>query len=187
MGLVFVAFGFGTEEGVFAALFLMFNHAIIKSLLFLSGSYLVYNSKDKYIHEANGMAKHLPITSFLFALGAFAIVGLPPFAGFWSKLAVLTAAADSNMILIMTLVLMVSVVELVYYMRVVNRVYFFKKEESVKTTRPTYNGMLAMLVLGAIILIVGFYPDVITGILHKASAELMDKGHYIKEVLTLNK
>ncbi len=186
MGLVLVAFGFGTEEGVFAALFLMFNHAIIKSLLFLSGSYLVYNSKEKFIHEASGMAKYLPVTSFLFALGAFAIVGLPPFAGFWSKLAVLTAAADSNMILIMVLVLMVSVVELVYYMRVVNRIYFFKKEESVETTRPTYNGMFAMLVLGAIILLIGFYPDAITGILHKASAELMDKSHYIKEVLTLN-
>jgi len=186
MGLVFVAFGFGTEEGVFAALFLMFNHAIIKSLLFLSGSYLVYNSKDKFINEASGMGKYLPITSFLFALGAFAIVGLPPFAGFWSKLAVLTAAADSHMILIIALVLIVSVIELVYYLRVVNRIYFFKKEDHVQTTRPSYNGVFAMVVLGVIILVIGFYPDAITGILHKASADLMDKSKYIQDVLSLN-
>jgi proton-translocating NADH-quinone oxidoreductase chain N len=186
LGLVFVAFGFGTEEGVFAALFLMFNHAIIKSLLFLSGSYLVYNSKDKFINEASGMGKYLPITSFLFALGAFAIVGLPPFAGFWSKLAVLTAAADSHMILIIALVLIVSVIELVYYLRVVNRIYFFKKEDHVQTTRPSYNGVFAMVVLGVIILVIGFYPDAITGILHKASADLMDKSKYIQDVLSLN-
>lgn len=185
MGLVMVAFGFGTEEGVFAALFLMFNHAIIKSLLFFSGSYLVYNSEKKEISEVNGMAKHLPITSLLFALGAFAIVGLPPFAGFWSKLSVLTAAADSNMLLILALVLMVSVVELVYYLRVVNRIYFFKKEASVEPKRPTFNALIVMITLGAIILLVGFYPDSVTGFLHKASADLMDKTQYIHNVLSV--
>ena len=185
MGLVLVAFGFGTKEGVFAALFLMLNHAIIKSLLFFSGSYLTYNSTEKKISEVNGMSKYLPITSLLFALGAFAIVGLPPFAGFWSKLAVLTAAADSNMILIMVLVLMVSVVELVYYLRVVNRVYFFKKEEAVKPQKPTFNALIVMLVLGAIILLIGFYPDAVTGMLHKATNSLMDKGQYIQNVLSL--
>ena len=131
------------------------------------------------------MAKFLPITSFLFALGAFAIVGLPPFAGFWSKLSVMTAAADSNMILIMALVLIVSVVELVYYLRVVNRVYFFKKEESIKPQRPTLNALAVMLVLGALILVIGFYPDAVTGVLHKASATLMEKGQYIHHVLSL--
>ncbi len=185
MGLVLVAFGFGTKEGVFAALFLMLNHAIIKSLLFFSGSYLVYNSTEKNIVEVNGMAKFLPITSLLFALGAFAIVGLPPFAGFWSKLAVMTAAADSNMILIMALVLIVSVVELVYYLRVVNRVYFFKKEADIKPQRPTVNALIVMLILGVIILVIGFYPDAVTGILHKASASLMEKGQYIHNVLSL--
>lgn len=186
MGLVLVAFGFGTEEGVFAALFLIFNHAIIKSLLFLSGSYLVYNSKSKYINEVNGMSKYLPITSLLFTIGAFAIVGLPPFAGFWSKLSVLTAAADSNMLLVISLILVVSVVELVYYLRVINRIYFFNKEEDTVPKKPTFNALIAMVTLGAIILIIGFYPDAITGILHKASADLLDKSKYIQDVLSLN-
>ncbi|HDO26498.1 MAG TPA: proton-conducting membrane transporter [Bacteroidetes bacterium] len=187
MGLVMVAFGMGTEEGVFAALFMILNHAIIKSLLFFSGSYLVYNSKHKYIKEVNGMSKYLPITSLLFALGAFAIVGLPPFAGFWSKLSMLTAAADSNMLFIIALVLIVSVVELVYYLRVVNRIYFFNKEEKTEPKKPTFNALIVMITLGALILVIGFYPDAITGILHKASADLMDKGQYIHDVLSLNK
>ncbi len=184
MGLVLVAFGIGKEEGVFAALFLMFNHAIIKGLLFLSGSYLVYHSKDKYLSELNGIGKIMPLTSFLFALAAFAIVGFPPFAGFWSKLAVLTAAADSGMLLIVGLILSVSVIEVVYYLRVVNRIYFVKRETDVEIQKPTPQAMLSMLVLGAIIIAVGFYPDVITGILHKASAALLDKTTYINEVLS---
>ena len=153
MGLVMVAFGIGTIEGVYAALFLMLNHAIIKPLLFLSGSYLVFNSKNKLISEVNGLGKYLPITSLLFALGAFAIVGLPPFAGFWSKLSVLMAAANEGMLLIIALILMVSVVEIVYYFRVVNRIYFFEKSEDVTPHKPTVNAMFSMIVLGVLLLL----------------------------------
>ena len=186
MGLVLVAFGIGKEEGVYAALFLMFNHAVIKSLLFMSGSYLVYKSKNKYISELNGIGKMMPVTSFLFALGAFAIVGFPPFAGFWSKLAVLTAAADSGMLLIIALILSISLIEVVYYLRVVNRIYFVKRETDLEITKPTPQAMFSMLVLGAIILVIGFYPDLITGMLHKASAALLDKGSYLNDVLSLS-
>ena len=187
MGLVFIAFGLGTNAGVFAALFLMLNHAIIKPLLFLSGSYLVFNSKDKYISQVSGLAKQMPITSFLFALGAFAIVGLPPFSGFWSKLSILTAAADANMLLIIALILIVSVVELVYYFRVVNRLYFFKfdKEVSVTPHKPGINGLIAMMALGILILLIGIYPDSVTGILHRASDDLLNTRQYIDNVLNL--
>ncbi len=185
MGLVLVAFGIGTEAGVFAALFLMFNHAIIKSLLFYAGSYLVFNSKEKYINDVSGLGKSMPITSFLFALGAFAIVGLPPFAGFWSKLYFLIAAADSGMIMIIALILIVSIVEIVYYFRVVNKIYFSKKEAHVVPQRPTFNALFSMIVLGLIVIIIGFFPDLITGILHDASRDLMDKTDYINNVLSI--
>jgi len=132
------------------------------------------------------MGKHIPVTSILFALGAFAIVGLPPFAGFWSKLSILTAAADENMIIIIALILIVSIVELVYYLRVVNRIYFFKMAEGVEPKKPTFNALFVMVTLGVIILLVGFYPDAITGVLHKASGDLLDKTKYIQDVLSLN-
>jgi len=186
MGLVLIAFGIGTKEGVYAALFLMFNHAVIKSLLFLSASYLVYNSKKKLVSEMNGIGKLMPVTAFLFALAAFAIIGLPPFAGFWSKLSLLMAAAHSQMQLIIALILMVSVVEVVYYIRVVNRMFFVKPVTEVTIKKPSYNAMLAMMILGVVVLLIGFYPDAITGLLHKASAELIDKSGYVDKVLSLS-
>lgn len=185
MGLVFVAFGIGTLEGVYAALFLMLNHAIIKPLLFLSGSQLVFNSQEKLIKEVNGLGKYMPLTSVLFALGAFAIVGLPPFAGFWSKLSFLTAAANEGMLLIIAIILIVSVVEIVYYFRVVNRIYFFDKAENTEPHKPRVNAIIAMSILGALILIIGFNPDVVSTFLHKASADLMDTQQYINNVFAV--
>jgi proton-translocating NADH-quinone oxidoreductase chain N len=184
MGLVFVAFGIGTKEGVFAALFIMLNHAIIKPLLFFSGSYLVYHSKKKHISDVDGMGKLAPFTSIVFTLGAFSIVGLPPFAGFWSKLSFLVAAANSNMILIIALILIVSVVEIVYYMRVVNRIFFFKRSIGLLARRPTFNAYIVMTVLGLAILLIGFYPDSVSSYLQNAANSLFDKSQYIHSVLT---
>ncbi len=184
MGLVMVAFGLGTKEGVFAALFIMLNHAIIKPMLFFSGSYLVYHSKKKYISDIDGMGKLAPFTSIVFALGAFAIVGLPPFAGFWGKLSFLMAAADSNMILIIVLILAVSVVELVYYMRVVNRIFFFKRTVGLLARRPTINAYVVMSVLALMVLVIGFFPDSVSGYIQAASDTLYDKAQYIHNVLT---
>ncbi len=185
MGLVIVAFGIGTLEGVYAALFLMLNHAIIKPLLFFSGSYLVFNSKEKQISEINGLGKYMPLTGIFFALGAFAIVGLPPFAGFWSKLSILTAAANEGLLLIITLILIVSIIEIVYYFRVVNRIFIqkYNKDESVVPHKPKFNAIISMLTLAIIILVIGFYPDVVTGILHNASKDLMNTHEYINNVL----
>jgi len=184
MGLVLVSFGIGTKEGIFAALFIMLNHAIIKPLLFFSGSYLTYFSKKKTISDAEGMGKYAPFTSLIFTLGAFAIVGLPPFAGFWSKLSFLVAAADSNMILIIALILTVSVVELVYYLRVVNKLFFFKRKTHLLIRRPTINAYIVMSVLAILILVIGFYPDSVSFYLHNAANSLADKSQYIHSVLT---
>ncbi len=186
MGLVLIAFGIGTKTAVFAALFLMFNHAVIKSLLFMTGSILMYNSKDKTISTLNGMGKKLPFISLLFSLGAFAIVGLPPFSGFWSKLYILTAAAGEEMILLIGAILAVSIVEIVYYFRVVSKMYFAEETEHITIFKPSVNAKIAMGILGAVILIIGLYPDLITGYLHNAADMILDKASYIDFVLNSN-
>jgi len=186
MGLVLIAFGIGTKASVFAALFLIFNHAVIKSLLFMTGSILMYNSKTKTISSLNGIAKKLPYVSILFAIGAFAIVGLPPFSGFWSKLYILTAAADKEMIFLILAILAVSIVEIVYYFRVVSNLYFAEDKEHIDIYKPSTNALIAMGILGVSIIVVGVYPDLITGYLHNAADILLDKASYIKFVLNNN-
>jgi proton-translocating NADH-quinone oxidoreductase chain N len=183
MGFVLIAFGIGTREAVFGALFLMFNHAVIKSLLFMSGSFFVYNSTSKEINGLSGIGKKFPYMGFLFSLGAFAIVGLPPFSGFWSKLYILIAAADESMLVLVAIILMVSIVEIVYYFRVVAKLYFGKPTEEEVVHKPTFGGYFSMTILAAVILVVGFYPDLITGFLHRAADTLLDKGAYISNVL----
>ena len=187
MGLVLVAFGIGTHEAVFAAIFLMFNHAIIKGMLFLSATYLVYHSKEKNISDLDGIGKLMPFTAFLFALGSLAIVGLPPFAGFWSKLYILMAAADVRLIAVIAIILVVSVIEIVYYFRVLHRIYFKERISTVEIKIPSLNAKFAMLILALVIVIIGIYPDLISGLIERAATDLLDKQHYIQSVLSVGR
>ncbi len=183
IGLIMIAFSFNTYLGIFAGIFFMINHALIKSLLFFSGSFLVYNSKNKYINDLSGFAKYMPVTAFLFGLAAFAIVGFPPLSGFWSKLYLLKAAADKNMIVLIITILAVSMVELVYYFRVLHKLYFDEPTGEYEPKRPRWNALAAMIVLAALIVAIGIYPDLITGYIDKAATAIMDKSHYIQSVI----
>ncbi len=186
MGVVLIAFGIGSDTAIFAALFLMFNHAIIKSMLFFSSSYLLYNSTTKSISQLSGIAKKTPFVAFIFALGAFAIVGLPPFSGFWSKLYLLMAAADEKMLMLIGTILVISVIEIIYYFRIIGKLYYGKEEGNMEIQKPSINGMLAMGILGATIIAVGVYPDLVTGIIQNAADALVDKSTYINSVITEN-
>ena len=183
VGLVLIAFGIGSKLAVFGAIFLMLNHAVIKSLLFMTGSYFIYNSDDKRLVGLNGMHKQLPYVSALFSLAAFAIVGFPPFSGFWSKFYILISASDQKMMVLIIGILLVTIIELVYYLRAVGRIYFAKEEMEAVSHKPSVNALVAMSLLAVFIIVVGIYPDIITGYLNDAASALLDKSHYIQQIL----
>ncbi len=179
MGLVIIAFGIGTEPSVRAAMFQMFNHALIKSLLFFAAGYLVFHSGSKKISALDGLGHDKPLTSFFFAFGALAIIGLPPFSGFWSKLYILLSVADAGLMIPVILILVSSIIEAVYYLRVVSRLYFYK-EEATDVRRTPVSGLVAMGILTVVILLVGFYPNLILDWMTPAATDLLDRAAYIK-------
>ncbi len=184
IGLVMIAFSFNTFWGFFAGIFLMLNHALIKSLLFFSASFLAYNSPKKYIRDIQGFGRYMPVTAFLFGFGALAIVGFPPFSGFWSKLYLLLAASQKHYIVLIIVILSVSVVELVYYLRVVHKLYFAEPTGEYQPHKPRWNAVLAMVLLAVAILAIGIYPGLVTDYIARAAQAIMDKTHYINSVLT---
>ncbi len=186
VGLVLIAFGIGSKLAVFGALFLMLNHAVIKSLLFMTGSYFIYNTDNKKLKSLNGIHKRLPLVSFFFSLGALAIVGFPPFAGFWSKFYILIAAGDARHVYLIVGVLGVTIIELTYYLRIVGRIYFAKEEEEPASHKPSINAIIAMSALALFILVIGVYPDLIMQPLNQAADALLNKTHYINQILSLN-
>src|SRR5207249_2968735 len=94
LGYMVMAVGLTSNE---AAMFHLFTHAFFKALLFLAaGSVLVSLHHEQDIWKMGGLAPKLKITFATFAVGALALVGCPPFSGFFSKDAILALAYQHN-------------------------------------------------------------------------------------------
>jgi NADH-quinone oxidoreductase subunit L len=75
--------GAGNQSGV--AMFHLFNHAFFKALLFLCAGAVIHAVGTQDIFKMGGLRKLMPITSMAMLVGALALSGIPPFAGFFSK------------------------------------------------------------------------------------------------------
>ena len=63
----------------------VWNHALFKSLLFLSAGSVIHAARTREIDHLGGLAKAMPWTALCFLVGAVAICGLPPLNGFVSE------------------------------------------------------------------------------------------------------
>ncbi|MCY0886318.1 MAG: proton-conducting transporter membrane subunit [Firmicutes bacterium] len=84
MGLIALGFGFGGVALV-GALLHIWTHAVTKTLLFYDAGQVRLAYGGSTLGRARGVLRQLPWTGGLLGLGAAAIVGLPPFAPFWSE------------------------------------------------------------------------------------------------------
>src|SRR6185437_1933151 len=85
--------------GYTAAMFHLFTHAMFKGLLFLCAGSVIHFIHSNEMKDMGGLRKYLPITHITFLVACLAISGIPPFAGFFSKEEILSAAYQNNMII----------------------------------------------------------------------------------------
>jgi NADH-quinone oxidoreductase subunit L len=95
LGYMMMAVGLASND---AAMFHLFTHAFFKALLFLgAGSIIVMLHHEQNIWKMGGLSRRLPVTFVTFTVGALALIGCPPFSGFFSKDAILALAYERNL------------------------------------------------------------------------------------------
>src|SRR6187455_2091700 len=90
--------GYAGENGLgyTASMFHLFTHAFFKSLLFLGAGMVIHFIHSNEMKDMGGLRKYMPVTHLVFLLACLSIAGIPPFAGFFSKEEILTAAYHGN-------------------------------------------------------------------------------------------
>jgi hydrogenase-4 component F len=91
MGIIAVGLGFGGTIGLYGALLHTLNHAIGKSVLFLSSGDVVLAYRSRESAEIRGVLSALPFSGGVMLLGSLAILGSPPFGPFLSELTIVRA------------------------------------------------------------------------------------------------
>ncbi|WP_419729273.1 NADH-quinone oxidoreductase subunit L [Lichenicola sp.] len=90
LGYMFIAAGAGAYQ---ASMFHLTTHAFFKALLFLSAGSVIHGlAGEQDMFKMGGLWRKLPITYAAMWAGSLALAGIPPFAGWWSKDAIIDAA-----------------------------------------------------------------------------------------------
>ena len=96
IGYMIMASGFGPAGYAFAIMHLL-THGFFKAGMFLGAGSVMHGMNDEVnMRRYGGLAKFMPVTSITFGLGYLAIIGVPPFAGFYSKDKIIETAFNAG-------------------------------------------------------------------------------------------
>jgi proton-translocating NADH-quinone oxidoreductase chain N len=102
----------------------LFNHAIFKSLLFVTSSSLEQRAGTTNMEKMGGLDSRMRITSFTSILASLSTAGVPPLSGFWSKLLIIMALWQEGHTTYAVIAVLLSVVTLAYLLRMQRKVFF---------------------------------------------------------------
>ena len=158
-----------------AGLFHLSTHAIFKALLFLSAGSILHSVKTKYMDEMGGLRKYMPITYVAMLVGAFALSGIPPFSGFFSKDEIVHLTWTSgNMILFLFAVTTVALTAF-YSFRMIGYVFFMKESDHIKSLIKSEHAphespkvmTVPLMILAAVATVYGFFGPYVLDFMNK--------------------
>ncbi len=160
VGYIILGLGCGSVLGLTGAVFHLFNHAIFKSLLFVNSAAVESQTGTRNMDELSGLSSKMPLTGTTSVLASLSAAGIPPLAGFWSKLIIVIALWMSGLYTYAVIAVLASILTLAYLLAMQRRVFFgILKEGLVNTKEAGFGIAFPSLILSTIIVAVGlFFP-----------------------------
>jgi NADH-quinone oxidoreductase subunit L len=171
LGYMFASLGVGAWT---AAIFHLMTHGFFKGLLFLdSGSVIHAVGGEQDMRKMGGLWRKVPITYTTMLIGAVAISGVPPLAGFFSKDEVLGGAFKNGFLWVWAIGFVVAGMTAFYMFRLIGMTFWGPShvdpevEPHIHESPPTMTRPLILLAIPAVLLglVIGFPPE--TGLLHQ--------------------
>jgi NADH-quinone oxidoreductase subunit M len=172
--LYFVLLGMAafTPEALSGAVFQMWTHGIVSSMLFLIVGVIYDRAHHREIEGFGGIASQVPEYTALMGLAFFASMGLPGLCGFISEFMVLQGSFPVYRTL--TIISATSVILTAsYYLWTIQRMFLGKLNEKYKGLEDiNWRERLTLYPLGAMALFFGFYPQSVLDLINSSLAQL---------------
>ena len=163
----------------------MINHAIFKSLLFLTAGAILYTTGTTDLDSLSGLGKKMPFTMVMFLFGAAGISGIPPFNGFVSKWMIYEAGFSGSLGIASIIAVVVSALTLASFIKVGHSVFFGplkEQHEDIEEVPATMKIPMAILSVG--IVVFGLFPTVIVNkLLLPVAKSIYDLTNYVSKAL----
>jgi multicomponent Na+:H+ antiporter subunit D len=166
-----IGIGMANPVGMIGGLLHILNHALMKACLFLVGGAIRYRTGRTQIPDFAGLGKTMPWTMAAFVVGALAMVGIPPTAGFFSKWYLLLGALEAGNLWWFGVIMISSLLTAIYFFRVVETLYRDPAPDAAQVEGGVGGGeapasmLIPILILGGGILVAGLMNVVIVNAL----------------------
>jgi len=160
MGYIIAALGTGTVLGMAGALFHLFNHAVFKTQLFVNAAAVEQQTGTRDMNRLGGLGSRMPVTSGTSIAAFLSTAGIPPLAGFWSKLIIIMALWQSGHPVYAAVAVIASCITLGYFLLLQRKMFFGKIAAEWSGIREAGAGFLVpALLLSAVTVALGVaYP-----------------------------
>ena len=167
---------------ILGGLFHMVNHAVFKSLLFLTSGSIEMATGTRQLKQLGGLAARMPVTRATCTLASAAISGVPPFNGFWSKLILIMATVQAGFYGLGAVTVIVSLITLISFLKVQRYVFLGELPENLSQVEENGGSMLiSMVFLACLCVLMGLLllvPSLRESILEPAVMVLTDGLKY---------
>ncbi len=173
IGYMMLGISVGSAAGLTAGVIHLFNHALMKSALFLALGCVVYRIGSVHIRAIAGLGRQMPWTMGAFTLGGLSLIGVPLTVGFISKWYLIGAVIEAGWWPVAILIVLSSLMAIAYIWRVVEAAYFHPAPEGRDGVQ---EAPLSLLVPTWILLLANLYFGVnasLTGDVARRAAELL--------------
>jgi multicomponent Na+:H+ antiporter subunit D len=154
IGYMIVGFSVATVSGLTANLLHLFNHALMKSAIFLALGAVVYRVGNVQLSSFYGLGRQMPLTMAAIVVGGLSLICVPLTVGFVSKWYLLLALLEQGWWPAAVLVLLGSLLAVVYVWKVVEAAYF---KEPLATATPVKEAPMTFIIPIWILIIANIY------------------------------
>ncbi|MDN5337236.1 MAG: NADH-quinone oxidoreductase subunit [Thermotogaceae bacterium] len=167
-GLVVAAISLNNIDSLTGAYFHSMNDLTAKFILFPIATVVIKGFEEDRL------------AGFAFSVASFSLIGFPLFAGFRSKLLIISSAFSAGNYILPAVLFFASIVEAAYLLKWNIKLWFEKSDTS---NNIPWNLKTIVLVLSILLLIIGIYPDLYLDASRKIAQSILDTQGYINSVL----
>jgi multicomponent Na+:H+ antiporter subunit D len=155
----------------------LFNHALMKSGLFLVMACVLLRTGSTRLEAFRGLGRRMPVTMAAFVVAGLSLIGVPATVGFVSKWYLVTGAIDRGLWPVAVLILVSSLLALVYIWRVVEVAYFRQRPDDAPEVSEAPISLLGPIwVLAGATVFFGIFTSLSVGTASAAARMLLGSG-----------
>lgn len=165
----------GNVNGYTGAVYHILADGMMTLCVFMAIGAVIYKTGDASLESMRGIFRKMPVTSVVFLVGAFAMIGIPPTCGFFSKWYLVTGAYEAGQWFYLVALLASSLINAVIFFRIIEIGYFPDFTKSHGHGHHDGKGVMAeaplsmlvpMVITASSLLLIGlFSKDIINGLI----------------------